>query len=138
MNSILKRLWSWHKLVSVTLQRTSQDANGTHGSLYNGITFLCYTEELPWEDNTPDESCIPEGTYTCTRHNSSDHPNTWQVNDVPNRSNVLIHTGNTLKDTLGCILVGMIQSTQGVYSSVAALAHLNDTLPDTFTLTIQH
>ena len=124
--------------MTVTIQRTSQDFTGTHGSMYEGIKFLCYTEELPWLGNQPDISCIPEGTYYCSRHNSPSHPNTWQVNDVPGRSNVLIHTGNTVKDTEGCILVGMIKSPSGVLESVAALALLNSILPDSFTLIIQH
>jgi hypothetical protein len=137
MNFILKRLWSWLRPMQVELHRIKQDQFGTHGQLYLGDTFLCYTEELPWDDNEPDHSCIPAGTYNCTPHNSYDHPGTWQVNNVPNRTNVLIHTGNTEADTLGCILVGMILSTQGVYNSVAALAHLHETLPDTFTLIIK-
>ena len=123
--------------MDITLKRTLQDSNGAHGSLYQAETFLCYTEELPWKNNEPGESCIPLGVYSCTAHNSPNHPNTWEVNGVEGRSAILIHTGNTMKDTEGCILVGLIKGAQGVYSSVAALAHLHTILPDNFTLIVQ-
>lgn len=122
--------------MEIVLKRVSEDDQGTHGKLWLGSKFLCYTEELPWKDNEADVSCIPLGTYTCTKHDTPAHPNTWQVNDVPNRSNVLIHNGNTMADTEGCILVGMITTAKGVYSSVVALNYLRTVLEDTFTLTI--
>lgn len=126
-------------MTQLTIKRVLQDNFGTHGNLYlNNLldTFMCYTEELPWLDNEQGVSCIPDGMYECTRHNSPDHPNTWQVNNVPNRTEVLIHTGNTMKDTKGCILVGLIKTPEGVGNSVAALAYLNTILPETFTLHI--
>ena len=29
------------------------------------------------------------------------------LQEVPNFTNILIHIGNTIKDTMGCILIGM-------------------------------
>jgi len=80
---------------------------GVFGRLiFNG--FECYTCENPWKDNQPRISCIPQGTYTANLY-SSPTPGrgiVWQLNDVPDRSNIQIHRGNTEDDVLGCIVVG--------------------------------
>lgn len=69
------------------------------------------TLELPEAiDNTP--SCIPEGSYLCekvfnrTTEGGTHIPLTLHVLNVPHRTGILFHVGNTIKDTLGCILVG--------------------------------
>lgn len=64
------------------------------------------TLELPWRDNKKGESCIPEGTYTCKRFQSSKFGNTFEVCNVPDRQGILFHTGNTWKSTKGCIILG--------------------------------
>jgi hypothetical protein len=102
---------------------------------------LCYTCELPWLDNETDKSCIPTGTYTCAPHNSPDHPNTWELLDVPGRDAVLIHNGNAAEeDSKGCILVGdrfgVIDGFPAVLNSVATLNILRGKFPPNFTLTI--
>ena len=49
---------------------------------------------------------IPKGSYTLVRHWSRKFPYIHlQLLDVPNRSGILIHAGNTPKDTSGCILL---------------------------------
>lgn len=123
-------------MITLTLKRVAVDTMGTHGMLYCGATLLCYTEELPWDANHQDTSCVPFGSYLCTLHNSVDHPHTWQLNDVPDRTNILLHNGNTMKDTKGCILVGMTKTPQGVGQSVSALEMLRGFLPDEFMLEI--
>lgn len=50
--------------------------------------------------------------HTCGRYKlaprlSPKFGRTWQVKDVPGRDQILIHAGNTQKDTHGCILVGL-------------------------------
>ena len=102
---------------------------------------LCFTMERPWLNNDPKVSCIPTGTYSCIRHNSPSHPNTWEVTGVPDRSEILIHNGNIDTQSEGCILVGdsigELNGQTAVRNSVATLAMLNTVLPDNFTLTIQ-
>jgi hypothetical protein len=44
--------------------------------------------------------------------------------DVPNFDGIRIHTGNTAKDTLGCILVGQGKGVDSISSSRLAFAPL--------------
>ena len=63
--------------------------------------------ELPWRKNETDVSCIPTGTYGIKPFNSSIHKECYKLLNVPERTDVLIHIGNYLKDTKGCILPGL-------------------------------
>lgn len=73
-----------------------------------------FTLELPWQDNQPDLSCIPEGTYRTVLAFSNRYGKIMpRLLDVPDRDGILIHPGNTPHDTEGCILVGMSQKPDG-------------------------
>jgi Family of unknown function (DUF5675) len=131
--------------VIYTLQRTSQSTEGTFGTFYDPSgTILCYTAELPWDDNKPDSSCIPSGIYDVIPHNSPNHPDTWEIINVPDRSEILIHNGNfagvNKSDTDGCILVGssvgFIGEQQAVLNSNITFDKLRTILPSNFTLQI--
>lgn len=89
------------------LKRISDTDNGTFGVLIDEyyIPFLV-TLERPWIDNQHDISCIPVGTYKCKRTQHLEHGECFQVMDVEDRSAILIHSGNTIKDSKGCILLG--------------------------------
>ena len=50
-----------------------------------------YTLELPWRENKPNISCIPEGTYECIPYTSEKFPNVYQIKNVPNREAILLH-----------------------------------------------
>jgi hypothetical protein len=65
------------------------------------------TLELPWKNNQPKFSCIPEGEYEY-RIAKSPRLGTdviW-IDDVQGRTSIQIHTGNFTSQILGCILVG--------------------------------
>jgi len=128
-------------LPNYTLVREASSNKGTLGEILNPDgSHLCYTCERPWLNNISDRSCIPAGTYGCVPHNSDEHPDTWELQNVPGRSSILIHNGNTENDSLGCIIVGATQGTlngfPAVLNSNVTLAMLRQTLPSSFILTI--
>lgn len=67
-------------------------------------TVICQTIELPWRGNLRRVSCIPEGRYELTRRYSLRFGWHLLVNNVVNRSYILIHAFNdALKESKGCI-----------------------------------
>jgi hypothetical protein len=90
------------------------DKEGTIGKLLIDGKEFCKTLERPWLNNQPDNpktlendsSCIPEGVYKVVRRSSEKFGKHLHLLDVPNRSFILIHSGNTIDEILGCLLVG--------------------------------
>lgn len=83
-------------------------------------TFLCFTIEDEHRDRkVKHHTRIPEGIYSLElrryggfharyqeRYGADWHKGMIEVKDVPGFTDILIHCGNTEKDTSGCILVG--------------------------------
>lgn len=93
------------------LNRYDHDDNQTIGQLFlldsdKNILAKWDTLELPWLNNQRRISCIPLGTYKARKHKSPKFGRTLWVQDVPNRSEILIHSGNYHTQILGCILIG--------------------------------
>lgn len=122
------------------LHRFAQAATGTFGVLTLDHEPIAVTCEDPWEDNDTGVSCIPEGTYKCVPHSGEKYKNVWRLENVPNRSAILIHQGNTIRDTQGCILVGdklgYVVGRPAILNSVKTLKKLQVMLPKEFTITI--
>lgn len=101
--------------MSVILTRNQTSDEGTFGSLFIG-TEKFFTIELPWRDNHPNLSCIPAGTYNCRWRSSRSKGMCYHVEDVPGRSEILIHPANLggditkgfKSDLEGCIGLGML------------------------------
>lgn len=127
--------------MKVELTRVCSSDNGTFGVLSINNEPICVTCEDPWKDNSPNISCIPIGNYQCVKFSGTKYKDVWEVTNVPGRSAILIHNGNTIKDTQGCILVGLlftkIKGTPAVGNSLLALDKLRYLLPDKFTLVIK-
>ena len=89
------------------LVRLTKDADTpTYGVLLNeGIPFAL-TLERPWLENMPNVSCIPAGVYKAIRHVSPKFGEVFWLQDVPGRSEILIHRGNVASQSEGCILLG--------------------------------
>lgn len=125
----------------VLLTRACASEKGTFGLLSQGGIPLCVTCEEPWGNNARKISCIPAGTYRCSVYSGTKFKNVWMVKDVPRRSAILIHWGNTIKDIEGCILVGssfsMFGDLPGVSKSKITFEALRKTLGDEFDLVIR-
>lgn len=144
--------------MNLTLVRYAYLAEATLGWLTAGDLRLATLEE-PWIAD-PDgpggqrregqlvESCIPDGNYDVLPHDGAKFQNVWVlVNprlgvyrspvDIPvrqpwGRSAVLIHSGNSTSDILGCIAVGTRYGFEAnkpwVYESRKALDQLRAVL----------
>jgi len=67
-----------------------------------------FTLEPPWKENRRSVSCIPVGDYTIQRRVSPKYGLHLHVRGTePQRNLILVHAGNDVKDTKGCILVGV-------------------------------
>lgn len=85
---------------------------------------LFYTLENPWRDNKQRISCIPNGVYKVSPFSGVKYKNVYQVENVPGRDAILLHWGNTVKNTEGCILLGLGALNDSVTQSVAAINKL--------------
>ena len=126
------------------LRRVCYREDCTFGVLLMDNRPIMVTLEDPWINNEKFKSCIPNGKYTVIGHNSSKYPNTWEVTHVPDRDAILIHVGNTAKDTNGCILVGrrfgMLGGVPAIFDSRHALYDLRELTGNmgSWELTIEH
>lgn len=142
----------------LVLSRILYDPLVTLGRLRVGSLQLATLEE-PWIPD-PDgpggqrrqpgkhESCVPDGEYTLYPHTGQVFKDVWVLEnqalgvyrfdfDIPfgqqwGRSSILIHSGNTTDDILGCILVGLTHGKLGdkdaVLNSRVALTRLREVL----------
>lgn len=96
------------------LRLNEQQNKQTLGVLYveheNKILFECKTLELAWKNNERRVSCIPAKKYFAQLRKAENSPSRNYdhviFKDVPNRSFILIHSGNYHFHILGCVLVG--------------------------------
>lgn len=99
------------KAESLTIIRFAGEEKQTLGSgvllsAQLDTLFEFKTVELPWKNNQRRISCIPPGTYTAIKHNSPKFGACLWIQDVPDRSEILIHPANFWHDLLGCIAPG--------------------------------
>ena len=99
------------KGVNLLIIRDTFTEVSTIGNLYLDGEWLCDTLELPYRDNQRSISCIPAGQYkvrlrTARESATRDYLHLL-IEDVPNRDFVLVHIGNSARDSRGCILVGI-------------------------------
>ena len=80
--------------------------HGTFGVLRFNAEVFCVTLEPPDIENAQNVSSIPAQQYTCERIQSPRYGDTFEVKNVPGRTHVLFHPGNTVDHTMGCVLLG--------------------------------
>ncbi len=79
-------------------------ADGTNGTIYLNEQLQCHTIELPWKDNQPKVSCIPEGRYRLRKRYSQRFKHHILIEGVAGRAYILIHPANDARKELkGCI-----------------------------------
>jgi len=93
---------------------------GTFGILLIGNETFCMTLEPPEFENMKNISCIPAGQYECVRIMSR-FGTTYEITNIPNRTEVLFHAGNRVKDTEGCIClaekIGKLKGDRAILNS---------------------
>jgi len=108
--------------VKLTVVRTQFGTDATNGLLFIDGLFECYTLEDQYQAvKVMHETCIPEGTYDIkfrkeggfhskysARYKNA-HYGMLHLQDVPNFTYILIHSGNTDEHTSGCLIVGETQ-----------------------------
>lgn len=90
----------------VELIRLEESDTGTIGVLKIDKRVFCMTLEPADRVNKPNISSIPAQQYVCVRDVSPRFGETFQVLDVPDRSDVLFHSLNVVEETEGCIGLG--------------------------------
>ena len=113
--------------MNITITRTYYP-EGTNGMLYINGVFQCFTIELPWLDNRPRRSCIPEGEYVVAMRWSKKFGEHLLVQAVPRRSLILLHPANdALRELKGCIapVMSLLQKPGTGIRSRQALEKIN-------------
>ncbi len=134
----------------IYLIRFESTLHGTKGMLFLPNGWNCYTMEPPWLNNIRSRSCIPAGEYKVEIKESDKYGSVYEVQNVPGRSDILIHSGNYAgdeesdfrSDTDGCILPGsrhgMLDGQEVVLGSRVTLNVLVSILKkDSFNLTVK-
>lgn len=96
--------------MELKLNRIFLGSSATIGELLVNDKYLCDTLEdrvRPEGEKVYGETAIPEGMYEVKLTHSPRFKKILpEILNVPNFSGIRIHTGNSSKDTEGCILVG--------------------------------
>lgn len=94
----------------LVLIRLNQNDKQTIGTLMvkenDKVLGMWPTVELPWNDNKHNISCIPTGVYQCSLYHSSHLGETLHIENVPERTGILIHIANAVQELRGCVGIG--------------------------------
>lgn len=106
-------------MIKLLLKRIARKSSYTIGKLFVDGVYFCDTledtdrldEGMSLDDikklKQPGQTAIPEGSYKVIVNASPKFKRSLpRLQNVPGFEGVLIHRGNTAKDTAGCILVG--------------------------------
>lgn len=109
-------------MIYAALIRDDISSECIRGKLYIEDQIF-HTLERPWLHNTRNKSCIPALTYEAhymAKSGSGKYKKVYWLQDVPGRSGVLIHNGNVVDHSRGCILLGMHRGMLGEKRAVLA------------------
>lgn len=113
--------------MKLVLRRDVRTPSFTLGKLQCGKYELFTCEDAIREVKIPSITAIPFGIYkVIVSFSQRFQKHLPLLLDVPNFSGVRIHSGNTDKDTEGCILVGTTRGKGGVGNSRYAMSLVMD------------
>lgn len=98
--------------MNIVLIRDQFTDKSTIGKLYIDNLFYCHTlEDVVRDEKIKHETAIPYGKYELVINWSNRFKRQMPLLiSVPNFEGIRIHSGNTDKDTSGCILLGETRS----------------------------
>lgn len=129
--------------MKLQLKRTAKKPDYTIGKLYIDGEYFCDTLEdrirdLSKEPKIPGQTAIPTGKYPVIVNTSPRFKRLLpRLLNVPHFEGILIHRGNTAKDTSGCILVGENKRTGMVLNSTYYEEQLVEILKEQSNITIE-
>lgn len=118
--------------MNILVNRLYDNGDATLSAIYIDGKLICWGLEDEYRDinkKVPGETRIPEGEYDVVFRREGRHHNTYSqkfgsahygmlhIINVPNFEYILIHIGNTERDTDGCLLVGDSANYSGTISS---------------------
>lgn len=124
--------------MNITLNRIAKKAKYTIGKLYINDKYFCdtledtdrgltqsMTEQQIGSKKVYGETAIPTGTYRIIISYSNKFKKQMPLLlNVPGFAGIRIHSGNTEKDSLGCILVGKNKAVGKVLESIDTYSKL--------------
>lgn len=124
----------------IKLERLAYTSKATIGVIRTGERPI-YTLECPWKGNERNVSCVPEGTYVVGIDQEGKYTGYLELQDVPGRSEIILHPANHVSQLEGCIAPGFsvretLFKSPSVWDSRAALKELRKHLHPGDTLTI--
>lgn len=94
---------------------------GTFGVMLDNNLPFCLSVEREWLNNQKNISCYPDGDYICKWVQSPKFGNTFEITNVPGRSELLFHKGNIFEDSHGCTVLGeQYEPVMGKYGVVSS------------------
>lgn len=137
--------------MKLTLQRKYKKEKYTIGNLFIDGVFFCNTiedKDRRLFQDTPlseikkikvyGETAIPYGTYNIKLTYSPKFKKTLPLLElVPGFEGIRIHSGNTEKDSLGCIIVGENKAKGKVLNSKKTMDKLMEKLKEQKSITIE-
>lgn len=98
--------------INIRVERVELADTYTRGKLYLDGEYFCDTIEDKYRDLNVEEkvygqTCIPYGKYNVIINHSPKYGKLMpRLLEVPHFEGILIHSGNSAKDSAGCLLVG--------------------------------
>ena len=112
MTYVLNQFFKIKNMALIKVERFLHHPDCEIGRVYVNDQYFCFSIEDAFRTTKiPGETCIPYGVYPlATRYSPRfskiyNHDMIW-VQNVPGFEFILIHWGNTISDTEGCLIIG--------------------------------